>query len=73
MLYLAKWKVNSPLLAKLGIGIFALIVFQIIIGLGLYYLGMPPVYQVFHLVGVAFLICGEFLLLLILREAATAN
>lgn len=68
VLYLAKWKANSSLLAKLGTGIFGLILFQTLIGIGLYYLGMPPVYQVFHLVGVAFLICGEFLLLLVLRE-----
>lgn len=68
VLYLSRWKTDSTLIQRLGIGVFALIVFQTIVGIGLYYLNMPPVYQVFHLVGVAFLICGESLLLMVLRE-----
>ncbi len=68
-LYFSWWKNSPGIIRRLGIIVFGLIVFQILIGGGLYYLGMPPVYQVFHLVGVAFLICAEFLLLLVLRKA----
>ncbi|MFH5885126.1 heme A synthase [Halalkalibaculum sp. DA3122] len=70
--YFAKWKSDSILLGRLASVIFGLILFQILIGVGLYYLGMPPVYQVMHLVGVAILICAEFLLLLILKNDVSA-
>ncbi|MDR8393207.1 COX15/CtaA family protein [Aliifodinibius sp. S!AR15-10] len=66
VLYFSKWRSESKLVNKLGLSIFGLILFQILVGTGLYYLGMPPVYQVFHLVGVAFLICAEVLFLLVL-------
>ncbi|MDX1638577.1 MAG: COX15/CtaA family protein [Balneolaceae bacterium] len=69
VLYFSFWKAESALIQKLGIAVFALILFQILIGIGLYYLGMPPAYQVFHLVGVAFLICSEVLLLLLVRKS----
>ncbi|MDZ7690102.1 MAG: COX15/CtaA family protein [Balneolaceae bacterium] len=68
VLYLSRWRAKSSLIRNLGAAVFGLVIFQILIGVGLYYLSMPPVYQVFHLVGVAFLICGECLLLLTLRE-----
>jgi cytochrome c oxidase assembly protein subunit 15 len=65
--YLGIWKSKSELVKKLSLAIVAVIIFQIALGAGLYYLGMPPAYQVFHLVGVAVLICLEFLLLLIVK------
>lgn len=65
--YLGVWKSKSELLKKISLAIVAVILFQIALGAGLYYLGMPPAYQVFHLVGVAVLICLEFLLLLIVK------
>jgi cytochrome c oxidase assembly protein subunit 15 len=65
--FLSRKLTASPLIKKLSAIIFGLIILQIILGAGLYYLGMPPVYQVLHLVGVAFLICAEFLFLLIVR------
>ncbi len=61
-------RTDSQLLKKLSAGIFATLVFQIGLGAGLYYLGMPPVYQVLHLVGVAVLICLEFLFILIVSR-----
>lgn len=67
VLFVSRWKTQSNLVQKLGMAIFGLVIFQILLGVGLYYLGMPPAYQVFHLVGVAFLICAEVLLLLVLR------
>lgn len=58
-------KAQSERISKLGITIFVLIVLQILTGIGLYYFGLPPVYQVVHLVGVAILIGCEFLLFLL--------
>jgi len=66
--YLGVWKAESHLVKNLTIAIMVMILFQIALGAGLYYLGMPPAYQVFHLFGVAVLICLEFLLLLIVRK-----
>lgn len=66
--YLGVWRSKSETVRKLTLAIFGVILFQIGLGAGLYYLGMPPVYQVFHLVGVAVLICLEFLLLLIVKN-----
>lgn len=65
--YLARWKSKSGWVAYTGTWIFGLILFQIALGTGLYYLGMPPVYQVMHLVGVAVLIGTEFFFLLLLH------
>ncbi|HKL17416.1 MAG TPA: COX15/CtaA family protein, partial [Halalkalibaculum sp.] len=66
--YLGVWKSGSNLISKLSLAIVGVILFQIALGAGLYYLGMPPAYQVFHLVGVAILICLEFLLLLVVKN-----
>lgn len=63
--YFTQWVLDSDLLKKVGIVVLALIVLQIFTGIGLYYLNLPPVYQVVHLVGVALLIATEFLLFLI--------
>lgn len=66
--YLGVWKSKSQLVKNITLAIVAVILFQIALGAGLYYLGMPPAYQVFHLVGVAVLICLEFLLLLVVKN-----
>lgn len=63
--YLSRWWTESDLLRKISTAVLGLIVLQIITGMGLYYLGLPPVYQVVHLSGIAFLISLEFLLFLI--------
>lgn len=65
--YFSRWKTKSVLISKTGGWIFGVILFQIALGVGLYYLGMPPAYQVMHLVGVAVLIAVEFIFLLMLR------
>lgn len=70
LLYLGWFRAASVLIRNLATAIFGLVVFQTLLGVGLYYLGMPPAYQVFHLVGVAFLVCAEVLLLLLLWETA---
>lgn len=73
VLYLGVWKTKSSLIKKMATGIMCVIIFQIALGVGLYYLGMPPAYQVFHLLGVAVLICLEFLLLLIVKGKESQN
>lgn len=57
-----------PLLAGLTIGA---IVLQIAVGAGLVYLGIPPVFQVFHLWIASFAVAVPFLALLIVTEART--
>ncbi|HYW34847.1 MAG TPA: COX15/CtaA family protein [Balneolaceae bacterium] len=67
LLYFAFRKTKSSLLQYMTLGVMTTIVIQILLGVGLYYMGMPPVLQVLHLVGVAIIICLEFLTILILR------
>ncbi|WP_170864289.1 COX15/CtaA family protein [Fodinibius roseus] len=69
LFYVARRRTGKPLLNKLGSWIFGLILLQIATGAGLYYLGIPPVYQVIHLVGVAILIALEFILVLVVNRA----
>ncbi|HKK47042.1 MAG TPA: COX15/CtaA family protein [Balneolaceae bacterium] len=67
--YFSGWRSRSKPVRKVGITIFCLIVLQIITGVGIYYLGVPPTYQVIHLTGVAFLIAFEFLLFLMVMHS----
>ncbi len=60
----------SGLISKLSYSNLALIFLQILIGVGLEYLDMPRVLQVVHLVGIALMVCIQFLLLLVLRLRA---
>ncbi len=46
----------------------ALVFVQVLIGIGLNYLAMPRVLQVLHLVGVAVMVCTQFLMILVLRR-----
>ncbi len=59
-------------LNRLGIINVALIFAQIVIGIGLAYLDVPKVLQVLHLVGIALMICGQFLMILMLNKRKTA-
>lgn len=65
LFYLSRWWTESEIIKKIGTAVFGLIVLQIATGIGLYYLGLPPVYQVVHLTGIAFLIAFEFVLFLL--------
>lgn len=67
--YIARWWAKADIISKIGTTVFGLILLQVATGVGLYYLGMPPIYQVVHLTGVAFLIAFEFLLLLLVRNS----
>ncbi len=50
---------------------FALILSQILAGIVLEYFDMPPVFQVVHLVGIALMVCAQFLMLLMIRLRAS--
>lgn len=52
-------------LRKIGFAIFALIILQMILGLGMERLNIPGTLQLLHLVSVSVLICVEFLYMLI--------
>ena len=69
LFYLTRWWTQSEIITNIGTAVFGLILLQILTGVGLYYLGLPPVYQVVHLTGIAFLIGFEFLLLLLLMNS----
>jgi len=69
LFYLTRWWVRSDIIRNIGTAVFGLILLQIVTGVGLYYLGLPPVYQVVHLTGIAFLIGFEFLLLLLVMNS----
>lgn len=60
-------KTSSILVQKMVLLIMFTILFQIALGAGLYYLGMPPAFQVFHLVGSAIMIGLNVLLLLVVN------
>lgn len=64
--YISRWWAQSDLIRKMGMIIVILIILQVFTGIGLYYLALPPVYQVVHLVGVAFLVTFEFVLFLLI-------
>jgi len=53
---------------KLAFANFVLVITQIIVGVGLEYLNMLAFLQVIHLVGIALMICTQFLMILILRS-----
>ncbi len=67
--YLTYWWAENRILKKMGMTVFGLILLQIATGVGLWYLALPPVYQVIHLTGIAFLIAFEFLLLLLVMNS----
>lgn len=69
LFYLSRWWAESALIAKIGTTVLGLIVLQVITGIGLYYLGLPPVYQVVHLTGIAFIIAFEFFLFLLVVDS----
>lgn len=53
---------------KVGITNVILVFSQILIGIGLAYFDMPRVLQVLHLVGIALMICAQFLMLLMTKS-----
>jgi heme a synthase len=66
------WFINKSALArplvKAGHGIILLIVFQIILGVGLAYMGMPAAFQVLHLTFAAILVSALIVMLYLIQE-----
>ncbi len=60
-------------LYKLAVANFALIITQIVVGIGLEYLNMAAPLQVIHLVGIALMICAQFLLVLMVSNSAESR
>lgn len=63
-----KAQLDKPF-TQLTVWVLALVLSQIIIGIVLAYLGMPPVFQVLHLFGSALLICAMLLLVFAANES----
>lgn len=62
-----KFSLAKPVL-KTGYGIILLIILQVILGIGLAYMGMPAAFQVLHLTFAAFLVCAIILMMYMIRE-----
>lgn len=68
------WKNQMKgLIYKLGVFNFALIILQIAVGIGLEYLNMAAPLQVIHLLGVAVMVCSQFLMILVLGKKETVK
>lgn len=72
LFYLTGWRTPTKKLRYLGRVIFGLILLQMLTGVGLYYLSLPPAYQVVHLTSVAILIASEFLMILLIMNSNDA-
>ncbi|SMO74262.1 COX15/CtaA family protein [Gracilimonas mengyeensis] len=68
MFYLLRKNEAEGILLWLGQVNLLLIIFQIAVGVGLLYLDMARILQVLHLVGMAFMICAQFLMIMVLRS-----
>lgn len=62
---LVRHKVEGSL-KLVAYSVVGLVVVQALVGIGLNYLDMPPILQIFHLVGFALMVCTQFLMLLML-------
>ncbi|HKJ31211.1 MAG TPA: COX15/CtaA family protein [Balneolales bacterium] len=60
---------SNNIYKRIGTSILALIVMQIILGLGLVNLNMVPALQVLHLTNVAVLVSAEFLFILLVQQS----
>lgn len=68
------WKLGSPpALLKTGAIIVILVLLQIVLGIGMEWMGIPGLLQLLHLVSAALLICMEFLFLLMTGFSKTTK
>lgn len=70
LLYELKKDKAEGVILSLGRLNILLILLQIATGIGLYYLDIPPSLQIAHLVGIALMVCAQFLYLLVLGIGA---
>ncbi len=67
LFYIVKSSRVKGLLLKLSSANLLLILLQIAAGIALEFFEMPPAFQVIHLVGIALMVCAQFLLILVVR------
>lgn len=67
LVFLAYQQKLSGTISKIIYLNFILILSQILAGVVLEYFDMPPAFQVVHLVGIALMVCAQFLMLLLVR------
>lgn len=67
MFYTLRKNEATGLINTLGVINVGLILLQVLIGVGLFYGSMPRVLQVLHLVGMALMVCTQFIMILTLR------
>ncbi|MTI88891.1 MAG: heme A synthase [Balneolaceae bacterium] len=73
MYYILRKEYAGGWVLWLGQAVIALVLVQLGTGIGLAYLDMPRVLQVLHLLGVALMVCGQFLLILVLTITAISG
>ena len=66
--YLLNKHKAEGLVLTLGRANVILVLMQVLIGIGLYYLDMPRILQVLHLVGMALMVCIQFLMILVVKS-----
>lgn len=66
LLYELRKEGAEGIILSLGRLNLILILIQVASGVGMYYLSIPPALQVFHLVGIALMVCAQFLYILVL-------
>jgi len=66
--YLLNKHKAEGLVLTLGRANVILVLVQVLIGIGLYYLDMPRILQVLHLVGMALMVCIQFLMILVVKS-----
>jgi len=71
LVWFAKKSKVTPFFSRLSVLILALVISQVVAGIVLAYLGMPPAFQVFHLLGSALLIGAVLLMVFSAREAGS--
>jgi heme a synthase len=70
LLWTVRSHTRSLALNRLAIVIVGLVLCQVVFGVVLAYLAMPPAFQVLHLGFSSFLVCSQFVFLLVVRDCA---
>lgn len=70
LIWIVRQRSRSALLTRLAATIVALVGCQVVFGVVLVYLSMPPAFQVLHLGFSSFLVCSQFIFLLVVRDCA---
>jgi cytochrome c oxidase assembly protein subunit 15 len=69
LFWMVRRSTESMLLGKVSALIVAFVLMQVVIGVVLAYAGMPPAFQVLHLGFSSFLICSQFVFLMMVKDS----